>query len=1095
MKKYFRFLCLKIGMPLCILLLLATDTYAVNYYWVGGSGNWSDINHWATTSGGAVKHSIVPSLNDNVIFDAGSGFTALSKTVTVNTNALCDSMSWAGAATPATFTINNPLQVNGSFVLQQGMSASGGAQITLTSSRPNEIFATGNASMSNNIQFIGTGGWTFQDSLKMVNTLTFTNGNLNFNGQYTRMSTFSSPGGNATRTLNIANSIIDITAGFGGWTYTGGVALTAPNSVNSLIRQANTSAAAMVTKAGDVYYNLLFLAGTSNPLVSNGVYNKITFQSTNGRINTLATDSLMLSPARIYAFGTGMTITINKYFAGNSPACSGLIELNTSTTGTQSTIVMAASAIADVANARIRDMRIQGPATPYAALNSLDLGNNTGWVFTAPAAHTYYWVGGTGNWNDVNHWANTSGGASGSGCVPIQLDQVIFDAGSGFTAGSKTVTVDGNAYCDSMTWSGSAVPATFNVSNPLQVNGSFVLQQGMTMNGGAQISFMSSRPNEIIATGNTQLSGYALFDGTGGWTLQDSFKIVNILSFTNGNLNFNGQYAWMSTFSSAGGNTTRTLNIANSIIDITAGFGGWTYTGGVALTAPNSVNSLIRQANTSATAMVAKAGDVYNNVLFLAGGNNPIVSNGTYNNIVFLTTNGRLSTVTTDTLIFSSNFTYTFTSGTTTIVNEAWYASGNPCFPTTILSSSAGTRANISMPSAAANMPPNTYGIDFVRMRDMNAVTGAVQAIMQIGNQSIDNGNNSNWVIIPYAGPAGIIGLGHDTALYCNSLPYTLSTVNFQGNPATNYLWDNSSTGFTRTVSDTGHYNVTVNYGNGCVIKDTIGLSKITDPTLIANKVVNGGNYDVTLVPSGLVGTPMYTLDSVKPAGLVVTPITQASNLFSIPIAATEAYFTVNDQSTACIARASLSGVSLPVVLRYFKAQARYCKVLLDWAVGEEKDLLQYGVQYAADGRDYRTVGTVWPTGSNSQYYFNTTQQTGKGYYRLRIANADGSTEYSRVATAQTDCADMPDWYLYPNTTTQGTRICTVEWTNVSSSALQVVVLSATGSRVANYHVAAPAVNGKTTLDVSGWLPGMYLVGLYNEQGERVGDLQKLSVQ
>ena len=42
--------------PLLLTLLFLssfTKTYATDYYWVGGSGLWSDINHWASSSGGA----------------------------------------------------------------------------------------------------------------------------------------------------------------------------------------------------------------------------------------------------------------------------------------------------------------------------------------------------------------------------------------------------------------------------------------------------------------------------------------------------------------------------------------------------------------------------------------------------------------------------------------------------------------------------------------------------------------------------------------------------------------------------------------------------------------------------------------------------------------------------------------------------------------------------------------------------------------------------------------------------------------------------------------------------------------------------------
>lgn len=69
---------------------------AANYYWVGGSGNWSEISHWATSSGGSTLHTVIPSQNDNVIFDGNSGFTPTSRTVIVDGIANCLDMTWSG---------------------------------------------------------------------------------------------------------------------------------------------------------------------------------------------------------------------------------------------------------------------------------------------------------------------------------------------------------------------------------------------------------------------------------------------------------------------------------------------------------------------------------------------------------------------------------------------------------------------------------------------------------------------------------------------------------------------------------------------------------------------------------------------------------------------------------------------------------------------------------------------------------------------------------------------------------------------------------------------------------------------------------------
>ena len=46
-------------------LLMASD-----YYWVNGTGKWSEFTlHWATSSGGSVFHTQLPDTNDNVFFD------------------------------------------------------------------------------------------------------------------------------------------------------------------------------------------------------------------------------------------------------------------------------------------------------------------------------------------------------------------------------------------------------------------------------------------------------------------------------------------------------------------------------------------------------------------------------------------------------------------------------------------------------------------------------------------------------------------------------------------------------------------------------------------------------------------------------------------------------------------------------------------------------------------------------------------------------------------------------------------------------------------------------------------------------------------
>lgn len=75
---------LKTGILILLIAASAVNKLqAADYYWVGGSGNWSDYaNHWATTSGGSVFNTQQPSLSDNVYFDNNS--SAGDYTVTGN---------------------------------------------------------------------------------------------------------------------------------------------------------------------------------------------------------------------------------------------------------------------------------------------------------------------------------------------------------------------------------------------------------------------------------------------------------------------------------------------------------------------------------------------------------------------------------------------------------------------------------------------------------------------------------------------------------------------------------------------------------------------------------------------------------------------------------------------------------------------------------------------------------------------------------------------------------------------------------------------------------------------------------------------------
>lgn len=170
-------------------------------------------------------------------------------------------------------------------------------------------------------------------------------------------------------------------------------------------------------------------------------------------------------------------------------------------------------------------------------------------AFGAP---TNYWVsGGAGNWNTAANWADSSGGAGGSGAVPTGADDAVFDAG-----GVGTCTIDVNAQCYNL-----SILSGYN-SGVVQAGGSFSLTVGndliteraLDLNNGADHTIS----NSFFIRGNT--GGGTSFEASSG-TVTVGFDFENFRgSFThnNGTMRFYspvaGPAAFIADSSSAGSN-------------------------------------------------------------------------------------------------------------------------------------------------------------------------------------------------------------------------------------------------------------------------------------------------------------------------------------------------------------------------------------------------------------------------------------------------------------------------------------------------------------------------------------------------------------
>ena len=194
---------------LWLICLYPCKSIAINYYWVGGTGSWSDINHWATTSGGTINHLQVPTAFDDVIFDTSS-FSATNQTVTVNSaNPVCRDMNWTGARFTPKFTGLNTLRVYGSLKLIPAMNWNYTGQIYFESTSPGRTI-TSAGKIFYSITFQGIGGeWTLMDALNITVSSNLISGSLITNNQNVNCQSFYCTSSNA-RSLILGSSIITV---------------------------------------------------------------------------------------------------------------------------------------------------------------------------------------------------------------------------------------------------------------------------------------------------------------------------------------------------------------------------------------------------------------------------------------------------------------------------------------------------------------------------------------------------------------------------------------------------------------------------------------------------------------------------------------------------------------------------------------------------------------------------------------------------------------------------------------------------------------------------------------------------------------------
>lgn len=468
------------------------------YYWVGGTGGWSNsiATNWRTTSGGTTVGG-PPTSADTAVFDSNSG----TGTVLIASTATCATLNFGGSGITAVFSGTNSAFASGSSI-----NISAGSFSTSTYS------------------------WTATNG-----TITVTGGAFTSGGALTTGSITSS--GSTTRTITVGNCTLSGSSPiqFSGtnetFTHTSGGTITC--SAGNLTFTGN----------GHTFYNVTFSStaiGTVT-IVSANTFSNLTFS---------ARASSGVSVINIGA-SSNQTINGTLSIASGNTAAYQRYQVVSSAIGTSKTLTAAAVSLTDV---DFRDITGAGAAT-WSGTRLGDAGGNSGITFAT--ASTWYWNAAAGNWGS-NSWATTSTGTPAATNFPLPQDTALFTNNNPATSGTVAFgavyffpTIDCSARTNAMTLS-------MNVTSTLY--GNVKLTTAVTLSQTSNITFNGRNASQYITSaGNTWGGGGITFNTIGGTVyLADAFSSSGTLTLTSGTFNTQGYNCTATTFN-ASSSTTLTL--------------------------------------------------------------------------------------------------------------------------------------------------------------------------------------------------------------------------------------------------------------------------------------------------------------------------------------------------------------------------------------------------------------------------------------------------------------------------------------------------------------------------------------------------------
>lgn len=532
--------------------------FSRSLYWVGGFAAWDGTagTKWSTTSGGA-GGAAIPTVADDVYFNASSG----AEGVTITASATCFNLDCTGftggLAGSSTLTIGGNLTLAPEmvFIYNGVMTFTGSnslANFTINTAGKTLGAVTFNSTASNtfaNQHSI----WTLQSALTSSGIITVTQGSFD-TGSYALTATLLSSSGTTSRVITLGNSLVTLSSATPIiFTDNNNLQFNAGTStINATATSTLTFDGGSARAVGVTFYDVNFTGATVSNKTISGINTFNRLSTTGPATNGIA--PLVFNARQIINGGLATTNTTpirRVLFCSSNVGIQRNLEVNS---------------LSSLTDADFRDIHFTGNSA-VTGTRIGDAKGNTGSILFSTPKTVFRVNNGTGTWAGGG-WATTSGGVDNINNYPLAQDTAVINNSSVSASGSIVIDTAVSPYIGSIEMSTRTSALTLTISGTtLTVFGNWTNGTGLTLSGAAPINIaFSGRNLQTITTQNRSFVSNIVIDSLGGTVQTVGTLTAAALTVTNGTFDSGSSSLISLTNISSSNSNVRAIKLNSSTV-------------------------------------------------------------------------------------------------------------------------------------------------------------------------------------------------------------------------------------------------------------------------------------------------------------------------------------------------------------------------------------------------------------------------------------------------------------------------------------------------------------------------------------------------